>query len=516
MDKLFSFVDERLTSALSDLPDGATRFAVEAQIKGLRKRVSTSSQRAVARKAALDAFSDFHYSRVDLQLSNPVLIRAAQLLRGWLSVSLDEASWMHPDNLEALMANNLRPGPGSAVSPTKSTSGFLKRSCPLYFSHESAAVEYLRLVAKHRPDLMKVVREHGCGLAEGRISTVVKNDEIDRVILIEPSGNVELQQGFAAILNCVLLKVGIDLRTQPDVNRHLARMGSLNHGYGTADLSRASDSLCLDLLRFLLPEWVVESVVLYSSRVPGPDGRVILTMGNAITFPLQTLIFLAIACASCRSCGLKYTVSKNVSVFGDDIVVPSEAFSTLTLALEQAGLTVNRKKSFNEGPFRESCGLDCYLGYSVRPFSPQIVIDDYTRRHVAYFVNGIAAWAYKIGLDIKIPLLIRLAQKHYHLPFVPMHAPIDSGIRITRASSQAAYRGSMWWYPMLASKCAKPRKARWNSYLIQAMLEGWVINGVIQERADHVDVEVKQCSSLPWDYVQLDELRHYAGLGSAQ
>jgi len=83
-------------------------------------------------------------------------------------------------------------------------------------------------------------------------------------------------------------------------------------------------------------------------------------MGNGYTFPLETLIFWAIARTCVRSGGI-------VSVYGDDIIVPSEDYEQLCYVLRAAGFSPNKTKSFSTGPFRESCGADYFYGIDIRP-----------------------------------------------------------------------------------------------------------------------------------------------------
>jgi hypothetical protein len=59
--------------------------------------------------------------------------------------------------------------------------------------------------------------------------------------------------------------------------------------------------------------------------------------------------------------------SSMVRVFGDDIIVPNDAYMVLTILMDELGLKVNTDKSFAEGFFREACGMDAFMGYCVTP-----------------------------------------------------------------------------------------------------------------------------------------------------
>jgi hypothetical protein len=56
-----------------------------------------------------------------------------------------------------------------------------------------------------------------------------------------------------------------------------------------------------------------------------------------------------------------------VTVFGDDLIVPTQSVETIKLVLHECGLKVNVQKTYSEGFFRESCGCDAYKGYDVTP-----------------------------------------------------------------------------------------------------------------------------------------------------
>jgi len=97
-------------------------------------------------------------------------------------------------------------------------------------------------------------------------------------------------------------------------------------------------------------------------------------MGNATTFPVQSIIFTAIAVQSildarCKRITRKTVVTAlgQVVVFGDDIVIPSDSFERLSELMRLYGLKVNKGKSFVNSKFRESCGVDAYDGVNITP-----------------------------------------------------------------------------------------------------------------------------------------------------
>jgi hypothetical protein len=98
------------------------------------------------------------------------------------------------------------------------------------------------------------------------------------------------------------------------------------------------------------------------------------TMGNACTFPVESFVFLSIALAAVITHrGLRPTLRNiktligQVSVYGDDIIVPVDCRELVVEALEFFDFKVNTTKSFWNGNFRESCGTDAFCGCEVTP-----------------------------------------------------------------------------------------------------------------------------------------------------
>lgn len=86
------------------------------------------------------------------------------------------------------------------------------------------------------------------------------------------------------------------------------------------------------------------------------------SMGNGFTFELETILFLAVCRVAARLHGFR---EESVTVYGDDMIVPTECARYTVAVLRFLGHEPNMKKSFSEGPFRESCGGDFFLGERV-------------------------------------------------------------------------------------------------------------------------------------------------------
>lgn len=207
-----------------------------------------------------------------------------------------------------------------------------------------------------------------------RLSFVPKNDKISRTICTEPVLGMFYQLGIGSILTSRLRTMfGIDMATEADVNRALARSGSISGSWSTIDLESASDSIAYKMCKFLLPKEVFYYFDLARSKATSYKGtahelHMISSMGNGFTFPLQTVIFACVVKSVYVSLGLPFLKGSRVSfgVFGDDIVIYRAAWDRVIRILSLLGFTVNTDKSFCEGPFRESCGRDYLNGRNIR------------------------------------------------------------------------------------------------------------------------------------------------------
>lgn len=218
-----------------------------------------------------------------------------------------------------------------------------------------------------------------------RLCLVPKTLETPRIIAIEPSYAMFAQQGLKNYLqpmleNNPLTRDCINFASQ-EHNKRMAELSSIFPYYGTIDLSEASDRVQNSLVEFIFGETLFGSSMqaCRSEFVQLPTGEKIklkkyATAGNATTFPVEASVFFLIiqACIHHQE-GIRPTrssmrrISKRVWIYGDDIIVPSIHFGAVSNYLEAFGLKVNRKKSFNNSHFRESCGGDYFKGADVKP-----------------------------------------------------------------------------------------------------------------------------------------------------
>jgi hypothetical protein len=225
-------------------------------------------------------------------------------------------------------------------------------------------------------------------VAGARLTTVPKNAKTDRVICIEPDLNMYFQKGIGSLIRRRLQRWGLLLPEAQQINAEFARIGSANGRLATVDLSSASDSIHLELVRLLLPtDWTdaIEqsrspSIVLHNGQ------HVHLTkvssMGNGFTFELETVIFYGI-CSAVIDLFSHASSDRQCTVFGDDIIIASELVPVLAEVLHFFGFEMNPKKSFSVGPFRESCGKHYFAGTDVTPFYIRKPVDTVLKKYWA-------------------------------------------------------------------------------------------------------------------------------------
>jgi hypothetical protein len=219
-----------------------------------------------------------------------------------------------------------------------------------------------------------------------KVAFVPKNAKTERSIAIEPYFNVYFQLGVGGMIRHRLFRhAGINLDSQLR-NQALARKGSITDDLATVDFSMASDTISRETVRLLLPPEWFDHLDRLRSKNYVMEGAIrpyekFSSMGNGYTFELETLIFYALAASACRCRGVD---TQDVTVFGDDVIIPSEVCALFQSVCEFLGFKVNEEKSFVSGLFRESCGEDYLRGISVRPvFCKELA----TVQHVASLAN---------------------------------------------------------------------------------------------------------------------------------
>lgn len=222
-----------------------------------------------------------------------------------------------------------------------------------------------------------------------RLISVRKTLKAPRLIAAEPSEHQWCQQNiwdyFRSRTRASWISRFILFQDQSR-NQELAKRGSVDGSLATLDLSEASDRVTCHFVGNLFRSNLGLLKALQSSRTRrirqniNPDVpsefnlKKFSTMGSACTFPVESLGFLAIALAAtitsrrlvCSPSILR-SLAGEVAVFGDDIVIPEDSRVLMVRALEVLDFKVNLAKSFWNGYFRESCGVDAFRGVDISP-----------------------------------------------------------------------------------------------------------------------------------------------------
>jgi hypothetical protein len=167
-------------------------------------------------------------------------------------------------------------------------------------------------------------------------------------------------------------------------NQLLAKQGSRDGSVATIDFSSASDSVSYQLFKLtfrqscLYHPCIASRTRFVQFTRPGENRPVVLPMmsfapmGSATCFPIETILFLAIAWnATNDTPGASFS---KLAGYGDDICIDSYAADLYMDYSTRLGLVVNRSKSYYNDSFkpprtyyRESCGKEYLNGYDVTP-----------------------------------------------------------------------------------------------------------------------------------------------------
>jgi len=320
------------------------------------------------------------------------------------------------------------PGPGASVG-TKSKDFFHKMFFgPMASTSDALYTDYVCGISPRwkEAELRRSFLFETSVVMGSKLSTVPKNAETNRTICVEPSLNMFFQRGAGVYIERMLKRDhNIDLATQPDYNKTLARVGSLNGAFGTIDLTSASDTIAMLLVKLLYPHNVfnvLQKIRSPYTRVGGEwhELHMIGSMGNGFTFPLQTQIFATLVRAVYKLEGITPLAGRycNYGVFGDDIIVLERAYNKVVKVLNGCGFSVNSEKSYNEGPFRESCGGDYFEGHDIRG----VYLKEIRHEQDVYSAfNRLSRWSAKHSIDLSSGL-------HYLKGLVEFRpVPYDSG-----------------------------------------------------------------------------------------
>lgn len=271
-------------------------------------------------------------------------------------------------------------GPGAVAESTGRRNGSIVK---FQLGHVDPLLRYFRL---HLPDgmiphdIFPDVRFN----PSDRTNVIVfvpKSVEKNRIISKEPAALGWYQHGVARALDkmiqeCPILRRRVNLHDQA-ASRDAAWSGSLFGEYATLDLSNASDSVSLTLIKRIIRNTSLRRALICTrSRYASlPNGKVLslekfAPMGSAVCFPIETLIFAGCCELAVRRESGRKSQDYDFVVYGDDIVIKSCYVTALLEILRDLRFEVNQDKSYwqiHEMNFREACGEYFVNGQSVRP-----------------------------------------------------------------------------------------------------------------------------------------------------
>nr|UJQ85010.1 MAG: hypothetical protein 3 [Leviviridae sp.] len=227
-----------------------------------------------------------------------------------------------------------------------------------------------------------------------RLIAVPKTQKGPRLICAEPMAHQWIQQGIwrwlESRVNSTPLRASINFRDQ-SLSQERALDASRDGMHCTIDLSSASDRISTRLVEYLFQGSPLLDA-LHASRtrcmVQDLDDdcprmiklRKFSTMGSAVTFPIQSLVFYILVTWAVRLAWSgrgdfvgsedfthEWGGDEATTIFGDDIIAPTFAYNTIKLVLHECGLKVNDSKTFTGKNFRESCGMYAFQGVDISP-----------------------------------------------------------------------------------------------------------------------------------------------------
>lgn len=231
---------------------------------------------------------------------------------------------------------------------------------PIIASRGVSETQYWGFSGKYEKHLVKLL-------------AVPKNYKTARVIAPENVFRQAKARAFFNIMDAHSPRF-IQLHDQT-VNQEAASLGSRTGDLATIDLKAASDSITWTIIHELWsdqPRFIrlIESVLPTHYIYDGNEYLLTsaCTMGNSVTFWLESVIFTCISLAAVKYVNLYNDDGNNyVSVYGDDIIVPTDAALTVCEWLSRLGFIVNYDKTFlsRDNLYRESCGEEFQRGICV-------------------------------------------------------------------------------------------------------------------------------------------------------
>lgn len=277
---------------------------------------------------------------------------------------------------------------------------------------------YYEYFVPSRASLLRRIRWYKrlipCEKPRSAIRFVPKDSRGPRIISMEALEVQFAQQGLKTALYDHIerhpLTKGLVNFTKQSINQQLAVEGSRDNTWATLDMKEASDRVSLQLVRVLFARTsllpALEAVRSHFAVFPKGihDGKEVelykyAPMGSAVCFPVEAVTFWALSKAiMAYELGIVNFPEETPAayVYGDDIIIDRVFANAIMEALPKYGLLVNKNKSFTDGPFRESCGFDCFKGEVVTPLKIRKPLCKKTKSAWSQLLNSYSDYIYDL------------------------------------------------------------------------------------------------------------------------
>jgi len=315
-----------------------------------------------------------------------------------------------------------------------------------------------------------------------KVVLVPKDSRGPRLISCEPLELMWIQQGLGTLIRDQIERSqwtkGHVNFTDQTINRDLALAASQGAGWVTLDMKEASDRVSTDLVKSLFgghPALLAAMLACRSTATRLPDGTVLslskfAPMGSNLCFPVESLVFYALAVSAIRQTGVSWATARaSVYVYGDDLIVRDEVYTTLLQLFPTVGLKFNDSKCCVAGSFRESCGCDAFKGIDVTPVKVRTTWSHRRQYDPSCLESYVALYNAMYGLGhFRVAEYVKtLVYSNYgHLPETNTYAVASNGTYISQANA-IAY--------VCHEPCNQrsPLPTRWNSRLHHGEIRSW-------------------------------------------
>jgi hypothetical protein len=356
-----------------------------------------------------------------------------------------------------------RPGPGATNTPVDKHLRFRPH---VVYEHLDEEFDFLETFYTHSWDPVEDARRYMNlpTVAEpySRFKFIQKYLGKPRGICIEENEMQFFQQAIKRFLYDHLerhpaTRGRVNFRSQ-DVNRSLALSSSIDNDKITIDMSEASNRVARELVyRNFWNTPLFHLLDTVSTRLMKlPDGTTHYTqmyapMGSGVCFPIMAIIHWALIRSIIKLSSVEDSenLSKQVYVYGDDIIIPRVCAQAVYDYLPLFGMKLNVDKSFSNGPFRESCGIHAYMGVDITPvYVNRITETNQSDSNTNVLLSLIAKEAqfYNKGFIETSQCIQNLVRKHYWLlPTVGKDSPLLGWKREGRTEMHVLFNHARSW-----------------------------------------------------------------------